>query len=128
MHLLLKNEKVLKAFRVFEDPEIMVIPNFLNDDEMQHLLDLADAYWVPSTVGSGVYKTNDESKDLQNKQSKTRTSYSCMLRSSQTETVQRIEHRLAHLAGLEVKYLERLNMVRYSPGQLFNRVGPSSEG
>lgn len=140
-----------------------VIPNFLSDSEMQHLLDLAEvstlltslriyvgsscfmqqslhlyiwtkAYWVPSTVGSGVYKcavskavelagvadwrwkrlggisrdflliysgyksiqepycfwdschrwltarTNDESKDLQNKQSKTRTSYSCMLR------------------------------------------------
>lgn len=29
--------------------------------------------------------------------------------------------RLARLAGLEVKYLERLNMVRYAPGQLFNR-------
>eukprot|EP00435_Cladocopium_sp_Y103_P040897 s295_g11.t1 len=116
-----QDPKVLKAYTVFEDPRITVIPNFLSDSEMQHLLDLAAAYWVPSTVGSGVYKTNDESKDLQNKQSKTRTSYSCMLRSGQTETVQMIEQKLARLAGLEVKFLERLNMVRYAPGQLFNR-------
>ena len=116
-----QDSKVLKAYTVFENPKITVIPNFLKDCEMQHLLDLAANYWVPSTVGSGVYKTSDESKDLQNKQSKTRTSYSCMLKSGQTETVQRIEQKLANLAGLEVKYLERLNMVRYSPGQLFNR-------
>eukprot|EP00931_Biecheleriopsis_adriatica_P089508 TRINITY_DN63622_c0_g1_i1.p1 TRINITY_DN63622_c0_g1~~TRINITY_DN63622_c0_g1_i1.p1 ORF type:complete len:460 (-),score=100.95 TRINITY_DN63622_c0_g1_i1:13-1392(-) len=113
--------KVLKAYCVHKDPKITVIPNFLSDAEIQHLLELAEEGWTPSTVGSGVYKTNDETKDLQNKQSKNRTSYSCMLRSSQTDLVQNVEHRLAQLAGLNVNCLERLNMVRYAPGQLFNR-------
>lgn len=116
-----RSPEVLTAYAVYSDPKITVIPQFLNEDEIQHLLDLAEACWIPSTVGSGVYSSNDESKDLRNKQSKNRTSYSCMLRSSQTEMVRSIEHRLASLASLEVKYLERLNMVRYSPGQLFNR-------
>eukprot|EP00440_Ansanella_granifera_P016092 gb/GFBE01017479.1/.p1 GENE.gb/GFBE01017479.1/~~gb/GFBE01017479.1/.p1 ORF type:complete len:462 (+),score=98.25 gb/GFBE01017479.1/:1-1386(+) len=113
--------KVLKSFTVHADPKISVIPNFLSDAEIQHLLELSEEHWVPSTVGTGVYKTNDETKDLQNKQSKNRTSYSCMLRSRQTDVIEQIEHRLAHLAGLDVQFLERLNMVRYGPGQLFNR-------
>lgn len=113
--------KVMKAYVVWEKPKVMVVPNFLSEKEIQHLLDLCEAHWVPSVVGSGVYKTNDESKDLRNQQSSNRTSYSCMLRSSHTSTVEVIERRLANLAGMDVDYLERLNMVRYHPGQLFNR-------
>mmetsp|Transcript_83529 Transcript_83529/g.259472 ORF Transcript_83529/g.259472 Transcript_83529/m.259472 type:complete len:450 (+) Transcript_83529:124-1473(+) len=113
--------KVLKAYVVHEEPRITVIPGFVTDAEIEHLIELAEEDWVPSVVGSGVYKTNDESKDLVNKPSSNRTSYSCMLRSAQTARVLHIEQRLAHLAGIDVNYLERLNMVRYSAGQLFNR-------
>eukprot|EP00444_Apocalathium_aciculiferum_P041013 CAMPEP_0183523058 /NCGR_PEP_ID=MMETSP0371-20130417/18885_1 /TAXON_ID=268820 /ORGANISM="Peridinium aciculiferum, Strain PAER-2" /LENGTH=466 /DNA_ID=CAMNT_0025721923 /DNA_START=21 /DNA_END=1422 /DNA_ORIENTATION=- len=113
--------KVLKAYVVHQDPVITVVPNFLSDREVAHLIELSEEYWVPSVVGTGVYKTNDESKDLKNKASPNRTSYSAMLRSAQTSEVERIEHRLAHLAGMDVDYLERLNMVRYQPGQFFKR-------
>lgn len=113
--------KTLRSYVVTRDPGISVIPHLLTDAEIAHLLELAEPYWTPSTVGSGVYKTNDESKDLANIRSKNRTSYSCMLRSAQTPMVERIERRLAQLAGLGVEHLERLNMVRYHPGQLFNR-------
>jgi len=113
--------KVLRSYIVHREPDIAVIPNFVNDAEIEHLLKLAGEQWVPSTVGSGSYTTNDETKDLKNKASKNRTSYSCMLRSRQTPTVKSIEQRLAHLAGIDVDFLERLNMVRYAPGQLFNR-------
>ncbi|CAE8626381.1 unnamed protein product [Polarella glacialis] len=113
--------KVLKAYVVHADPKMTVVPNFLSDEEIKHLLELSEDYWVQSMVGTGVYKTNDESKDLQNKPSPNRTSYSCMLRSSQTDLVRDVEFRLAQLAGIQVDYLERLNMVRYEPGQLFNR-------
>lgn len=113
--------KVLKSYVVHLAPTISVVPHFLTDAEVEHLLELSKDYWEPSVVGHGVYKTDDEAKDLTNKFSPNRTSYSCMLKSSHTRTVESIEHRLAHLAGIDVDYLERLNMVRYSPGQLFNR-------
>jgi len=87
---------------------------------VDHLLELGAPHWVPSVVGRGAYKTNNESVDLQNQQSPNRTSYSCMLRSSQTPMVEAIEQRLAAVAGIDVDFLERLNMVRYEPGQLFN--------
>lgn len=113
--------KVLKAYVVHKEPEITLVPNFLSECEVEHLIELSQEFWVPSVVGAGVYKTNDEMKDLANKPSKNRTSFSCMLRSAQTPEVDSLEHRLALLAGMDVEYLERLNMVRYEPGQLFNR-------
>jgi len=97
---------------VHKEPKITIIPNFISDAEVEHLLELSEEFWVPSVVGAGVYKTNDEMKDLSNQPSKNRTSFSCMLRSAQTPRVESVEHRLAHLAGMDVEYLERLNMVR----------------
>jgi len=113
--------KVLRAYVVHAEPRISVVPHFLSDAEIEHLLELSEDEWVPSVVGTGVYKTNDEAKDLTNKPSNNRTSYSCMLRSAHSPMVESIEHRLARLADMDVHYLERLNMVRYSPGQLFNK-------
>lgn len=113
--------KVLKSYLVHKDPKIYLIPNFVSDAEIEHLLDLAEEYWFPSVVGTGVYRTNDESKDLSNKASQNRTSCSCMLRSAQTPMVEGIEQRLSAVAGTQVDHLESLNMVRYMPGQFFNK-------
>ena len=57
--------------------------------------------------------------EIGNSKSKTRTSWSSMLRYSQSAIVDRIEHRAALVAVLPVENLERLNMVRYSPGKHF---------
>lgn len=113
--------KLLKTYLVLKDPAIYLIPHLVSDSEIEHLLELSEEYWVPSVVGRGVYKTNDESKDLTNKPSQNRTSYSCMLKSAHTPTVAGIEERIAAIAGMEVDHLERLNLVRYSPGQFFNK-------
>eukprot|EP00928_Gymnodinium_smaydae_P011509 TRINITY_DN14239_c0_g1_i1.p1 TRINITY_DN14239_c0_g1~~TRINITY_DN14239_c0_g1_i1.p1 ORF type:complete len:464 (+),score=90.07 TRINITY_DN14239_c0_g1_i1:51-1442(+) len=112
--------RVLRSYVVHRDPEIFLIPNFVTDGEIEHLLELAADSWIRSTTGQGVYKTNNETKDLKNGESPNRTSFSCMLGCRQTPTVARIEARLAGLAGLDADYLERLNMVRYAPGQFFN--------
>jgi prolyl 4-hydroxylase len=111
----------LKQYLVHKDPEFYLIPNFVTDAEIEHLLALSEELWTPSVVGTGVYKTNDESKDLANKQSQNRTSFSCMLKSAQTPIVGSVEQRIAAVAGMEVEYLERLNLVRYTPGQFFNK-------
>eukprot|EP00927_Polykrikos_kofoidii_P059534 TRINITY_DN54684_c0_g1_i1.p1 TRINITY_DN54684_c0_g1~~TRINITY_DN54684_c0_g1_i1.p1 ORF type:complete len:442 (+),score=58.57 TRINITY_DN54684_c0_g1_i1:122-1447(+) len=110
----------LKAFVVHEDPEMFVVPNFLSDVEIDHLLALASEYWAPSAVDETVERADKEADRRQNRQSSVRTSFSCCLRSSQTEVVRSIEQRLATLACIDVDYLERLNLVRYSPGQFFN--------
>ncbi|CAJ1414537.1 unnamed protein product [Effrenium voratum] len=114
-----KRGRVLKAYNVLEDPEVIVVPDFVNEAEIQHLLQLAERGWQPSEVGSGVYKSKDEAKDLANEVSDIRTSYSCLIEPGTSNMVTAIEYRLATLAGMDVKHLEPLNMVRYAPGQFF---------
>lgn len=113
-------KEVVKMFQVHKDPAIYIVPCFIEDDEIEHLKELAERAWVPSTVGRGVIKTGHVEEDLKNTKSNNRTSYSCMLRSSETPEVTHVEYRLAALAKIDIKYLERLNMVRYHPGQYFN--------
>jgi len=112
----------IQAYVVSKDPHMTVIPHFFSPAECEHLIGLVDGCWNPSLVGQATYSSEEEySKgDLENTLSKTRTSWSCMLRYAQTSIVERLEHRLAHVSGLPLEQLERLNMVRYAPGELFN--------
>jgi len=114
-----RNGSVLTAYNVLGDPEVLVIPNFVNEAEVEHLLELAKDGWAPSEVGSGVYRSKNEGKDLENQVSDIRTSYSCLIEPNYTPMVAAIENRLAALADMDVKFLEPLNMVRYAPGQFF---------
>lgn len=69
---------MLKSYNVHGDPEVNIIPNFLDDEEISHLLRLAERGWEPSEaslgrsprgsnqVGSGVYRSKEEGKDLVN--------------------------------------------------------------
>mmetsp|Transcript_24214 Transcript_24214/g.45734 ORF Transcript_24214/g.45734 Transcript_24214/m.45734 type:complete len:465 (-) Transcript_24214:13-1407(-) len=111
--------KILTAYSVHQDPQVSVVPDFIQEAEIQHLLDLASPGWEPSEVGQGVYRTKHEGQDLANQVSDIRTSYSCLIEPAQSAVVNSIEQRLAALADLDVKYLEPLNMVRYCPGQFF---------
>lgn len=112
----------LRAFVISRDPKMTVVPHFMSDVECEHLINLVDGYWMPSLVGQATNSTDAEySKgDLENTLSKTRTSWSCMMRYAQTSVVEHLEHRLSALTGLPTTQLERMNMVRYAPGELFN--------
>mmetsp|Transcript_43632 Transcript_43632/g.102907 ORF Transcript_43632/g.102907 Transcript_43632/m.102907 type:complete len:476 (+) Transcript_43632:126-1553(+) len=113
----------LRAFVVSQDPKISVLPQFMSAEECDHLVKLVEGNWMPSLVGGppakDVPKDSLEAK-LQNKPSQNRTSWSCQMRYAQTAIVERLEHRLASVAGLRVSQFERMNMVRYAPGELFN--------
>jgi len=121
----------LQALVVCREPRMTLVPSFLTKPEADHLLALAEGYWAPSLVGrhkvgadadghaTAEFDNMYRQDDLANKSSQTRTSRSCMLRAAQTSVVERIEHRLAALAGFPVSCLERLNMVRYAPGEVF---------
>lgn len=115
------DQHVLRKFIVNENPEVFVVPNFLSDDEVDHLLALSVDHWAPSFISSGVYKNNNDETDLKSENSPNRTSNSCTLRSSQTPVIRSIESRLSLLAGMHIDHLEHLVVVRYEPGQFFNR-------
>jgi len=112
----------IKAVVVTKDPKMTVLPNFFSDAECDHLVSLVEGYWMPSLVGQATKSTEDEySKgNLENQLAETRTSWSCMCRYAQTDIVERLEHRLARVAGLGVEHIERMNMVRYAPGEYFD--------
>lgn len=102
-----------KAYPLKESDKFQVIPNFLSDEEIQHMLGLAENIWVRSEVttvetDSGVRLSSDY-----------RTSYSGMLNYTMTPMMQSIEERMCKVCGVDIKYLERLNIVRYTPGQYF---------
>jgi len=114
--------KRLRAIVICKDPRMTVVPNFLSPQECDHLVSLADGNWMPSMIGQATHTTETAyaKGDLENAYSQTRTSWSCMLRYSQTDVVERIEHRLSSLTGLPLDQLERMNMVRYAPGEHFD--------
>lgn len=90
--------RVLTAMNIFGDPEVLLVRDFLDAAEIQHLIDFAESGWEPSEVGQGVYRTKDEGQDLANQVSEIRTSYSCLIEPGQSEIITAIENRLAALA------------------------------
>lgn len=134
---------LLRSFVVHLDPRMTVVPNFLTECECQHLRELADGQYSRSLVGQLQRKEQGEAGEaseagegpsaddsggdpgvggtgLKSRQAQTRTSSSCMLRPAQTAVLERIEHRLASLAKQPLENLERLVVVRYSPGEQFS--------
>eukprot|EP00930_Biecheleria_cincta_P056478 TRINITY_DN42593_c0_g1_i1.p1 TRINITY_DN42593_c0_g1~~TRINITY_DN42593_c0_g1_i1.p1 ORF type:complete len:458 (-),score=65.92 TRINITY_DN42593_c0_g1_i1:15-1388(-) len=111
----------LRAFVVVRDPRMTVVPHFCSEDECRHLVQLVEGSWIPSLVGQATDRSQEDYDrgNLENMLAPTRTSWSCMLRYAQTSVVESLEHRLAAVAGLPVEQLERMNMVRYAPGEHF---------
>lgn len=115
--------KQLQAFVILGDPKITVIPNFFSEAECVHLQELVEASWMPSLVGDNnkcTMKDYDRGS-LENILAPTRTSWSCMMRYAQDSVVERLEHRLLSIGCLPMENLERMNAVRYAPGEYFNK-------
>jgi len=114
--------ETLQAFVISEDPRMTVIPHFFSEAECDHLINMVEGCWMPSLVGGAKQaKAITDQGSVENSVSQTRTSWSCMLRYSQSKVVERLEHRIASIAGLPngVAQMERMNMVRYAPGEHF---------
>mmetsp|Transcript_107894 Transcript_107894/g.240724 ORF Transcript_107894/g.240724 Transcript_107894/m.240724 type:complete len:297 (+) Transcript_107894:58-948(+) len=99
--------------------EIRIVPDFVSDEEIAHLLSLAT--WSTSTVRMVKYnKETGKSIDEKEPQyGEGRTSSSCLLALAQDAKVSSIEERLARLANCELDCLEQLNLVKYEAGQFF---------
>jgi len=92
------------GYKAHSDPDLTVLPNFLSDEEVEHILELAKGVWAPSAVWTG---------------GSNRSSWSCLLASHQTPIVEAIERRVAAVTGVDIDQVERLNLIRYEPGQHF---------
>lgn len=103
-----KPPDTLKLHRILDDPKMAIIPNFIGDDEIDHILGLAEEAqaWVPSVVWFG--------GDLSH-----RNYYSFVIPSALTPVVREIEERAALVAGVAVEYVERLVVIRYRAGEFF---------
>lgn len=101
----------LHAYIVQQDPEMLVVPNFLSDAEMEHMLELAEDLWKPSAVQVGDSKMA--------KYNSARTSSSCIFEPGHTDVVKEVEGRLSRLTGIGIEHLEQLALVRYHPGEFF---------
>eukprot|EP00913_Durusdinium_trenchii_P012912 g12125.t2 len=122
--------KQLQAFMIMEEPRITVVPNFFSEAECRHLRSLVEASWIPSLVSDAQGRTEQdyERGKLENMLAQTRrfgasitrTSWSCMMRYAQDSVVERLEHRLVSIGGMPMENLERMNAVRYAPGEYFS--------
>mmetsp|Transcript_74471 Transcript_74471/g.116504 ORF Transcript_74471/g.116504 Transcript_74471/m.116504 type:complete len:569 (-) Transcript_74471:85-1791(-) len=102
-------------YAIHTEPKIYLVPNFISDEECNHLLELSRANWAPTLVMTA--GPNGSPDDLKQKSSTLRTSHGSVIDYAATPMVADIEKRLSNLAGMDVNHLERLVMVRYQEGQ-----------
>ena len=95
-----------------ENPKIIYIKNFVNNNEMKHLISLADELKKPSTID-----TKDDPAAVIND---VRTSKSAHLGKSRDDIVTSIENRACEYVGLSTKYLEPMQIAVYESGQKYN--------
>jgi prolyl 4-hydroxylase len=92
-------------------PYLYTLNEFMSPEECQHFLEISKDRFERSNV-TGV--TGEQGHD------NVRTSYSCLLRESETPIVRRVEERAASVCGVDVSNIEALQIVRYHPGQKYD--------
>jgi hypothetical protein len=113
----------LQKVVISEDPSVVLFKDFLNDAEIDHLMKLAEGRFRASITGAASAYALDTATDnrmsvLTERQSSTRTSYSCVL-DPDDAVVALVARRVAAVAELPAEHVERLSLLRYEPGQVF---------
>ncbi|CAF1415016.1 unnamed protein product [Adineta steineri] len=100
-----------KTRMISRSPLIIYIEKFLTEDEMKHLIELAEPWFQPSTIFD---------KDGILVLDKHRTSSTASIERHETPIVKCIEQRFAEFQGnVDVEYLEPLQVVKYVETQEF---------
>lgn len=92
-------------------PALYLAKGFLSPEEADHLIDLATPRFERSSVVDRTTGANVPDAD--------RTSSTVFLKRAEDDVVARVEKRAADLTGIPVQYFERLQVVRYEPGQFY---------
>lgn len=104
---------------IFEKPHIVYYDSLLLSWECKQLIELCQGRFTPSLTSKGVPETDPNS--YIECHSENRTSTSARLEMQETPLVATLERRIAAAAQLPLQYLESLVVVRYEPGQYFNK-------
>lgn len=103
-------------------PLVTTVPHFVSDAEADHLIQLASGRFAPSVTVDAKTSARVRNRD--------RTSYTVFLEHGEDATVRNIEQRAAQMLQLPAANLERLQVVRYAPGQFYKAhydwIEPSS--
>lgn len=92
-------------------PFIYQLHQFMSPEECQHFLQISNNRFERSFVTG---KSGSDSTD------NVRTSYSCVLKESETAIVRQIEERAAQICRVPITHVEGLQIVRYHPGQKYD--------
>jgi prolyl 4-hydroxylase len=93
------------------DPSLDLLQGFLSPEECKHLIALAEGRFRRSSVVDPKTGKDVEDKD--------RTSRSVYLESGEDDVVRRVEQRAAMATGVPLQNFERLQVVKYEPGQFY---------
>jgi prolyl 4-hydroxylase len=104
--------KKYKEVVLSENPKIILLENFITEEEAEHLMKLADEIKRPSTID-----TKDDPYTLVNN---VRSSESAHLGKARDKLVLSIENKACDYVNLNTHYLEPMQVVVYEKGQKFN--------
>jgi prolyl 4-hydroxylase len=102
--------------RVTDSPILDILHGFLTPLEAQHLIDIAQGRFAPSVVALDPSKGHGDGNV---KSPVDRTSYTVFLEPAEDAIVAAVEARAAQAVGVPVSHFERLQVVRYQPGQYY---------
>lgn len=93
-----------------KSPKLIIFRDVLDEQSCREIIEFGDPHLAPSIV----MKDGGLQKD------RNRTSWSCTLNSGSNEPLQRLQVLLSKLANIETPFVEPMQLIRYSPGQVFD--------
>ena len=111
----INNEDEFKLTKLHDDPQIILIDNFLTNEECEHIIKIGD----PLVKQSEVCGRNGSRPD------KSRTSWTAHIgkkfinRDSKDPILMKVLEKAAKFGKKDVKNIEPIQLVRYKPGQYF---------
>ncbi|UKK01260.2 procollagen-proline 4-dioxygenase [Theileria orientalis] len=113
------SERRMEKFYISIDPNISLILNILEEEWIDHLINVDESRWVSSQTSKGL--TDSHPDTYTTTVSNTRKSLSVIFEHFEDEIISKIERRVALVAGIDLNYLEKLVMVKYGPGDYFKQ-------
>ena len=111
----INNEDSFKLTKLYDDPQIILIDNFLTNEECEHIINIGD----PLVRQSEVCGRNGSRPD------KSRTSWTAHIgkkfinKDNKDPILMKVLEKSAKFGKREVKNIEPIQLVRYKPGQYF---------
>ncbi len=92
-------------------PDIRLYKNFITEEQAKHLIALSKNRLTPSLV----LQNGKGNRDIHSRSSST-----AYLNKSEDKVIQKIEQKVSQLLGCPIEYIEPIQVVHYSKGQIFS--------